>query len=306
MLKKTLILFIVLTAASTAFCQGSTGFETLRAEVGGRGSAMASAMIAMDSGIESLFYNPASLGEVDNHRFKATYLNHLLDIESGFFAYGQRLKNWGTFGIGLNYMNYGVFHVTTPYGVETEETFRPTDLLFTLGYGRKMFDLVSLGVNVKYIRSEIHNVSSSAAAVDLGGMVYTPFNGTKIGFGVFNLGRTLDGFYEHKDELPLAYKIGLSTPLEHLPLVVALQLEKYKDSDIYISAGGEFTLSEMFRLRLGWSTRGQDQHMDTDKDVLAGATVGVGLQVSGVIVDFSLVSMGELGTLKRFSLGGMF
>jgi hypothetical protein len=307
MIKKILIqVFIALFLGNIAFSQGTTGFETLRADVSSRGAGMAGAMIAMDSGEEGLFYNPGALGEVDNHRVRTTYINHILDIEAGFMVYAQRVKNWGTFAIGLDYMNYGEFNVTTTEGVVTEEKFHPNDIVFIIGYGKKIQDWAAIGTNLKCIRSEIYDVYSSAVACDLGGIIYIPTQNIRIGGGIFNLGRTLDGFYDYKDKLPLGYKVGLSRPLEHLPLVVALQLEKYSDSDLYISAGGEFTLSEYFRLRLGWNSRGRDQKMGTDKDFLAGASAGLGFQIGGVIVDFSYASMGELGLLKRLSVGGVF
>jgi len=305
--KKSLIYAAsIVIIVSTALGQGTTGFETLRSETGVRGSAMAGAMIALDSGIEGLYYNPAALGEVEDHRVQGTYHNHILDIESGFFAYCQKVRTWGTFGIGLNYMNYGQFKVTNTNGVQTDETFRPTDLLFTFGYGRKIGEIVNVGANFKYIRSEIWNVSSSATAFDLGGQVDLPFEQLTLGAGIFNIGKTLDGFYDYKDELPLAYKIGLSKPLEHLPLVIGVQLDKFKDSDFYFSAGGEFTLNEMFRLRLGWSTRGQDQHMDTNADIFAGTSAGLGFISENVHIDYSLMSMGELGLQSRYSVSVFF
>ena len=306
-MKKILIITaLIVTSVAIIYAQGTTGFETLRSDVSGRGAALAGAMISMDSGIDALYYNPAALGEIDNQRVNGTYLKHLLDIESGFLAYGRKVDNYGTFGIGLNYMNYGKFNVANTDGVLTGDSFRPTDLLLTAGYGKRVHEYFSLGGNFKYIRSEIYDLTSSAVAFDFGGIVYLPNQGTRIGFGIFNMGKTLDGFYDYKDELPLAYKIGFSKPLQHLPLVISLQVDKFKDSDIYVSAGGEFTLNEMLRLRLGWSSRGQGQKMDTNSDIFAGMSFGVGFTTSGVLVDYSLVSMGELGALNRISVGGMF
>jgi len=306
-LKKPLLCFLLsLLAVTGAHSQGTTGFETLRAEIGSRGSALAGAMIAMDSGIEGLFYNPAALGEIEDHQVRGTYHNHILDIEAGFFAYGQRIRNWGSLAFGLDYMNYGKFDVYNTNGVKLDESFRPNDLLFTLGYGRKFGTLFSAGLNLKYIHSEIYNVSSSAAAFDIGGIVYLPYRDFKIGFGIFNIGKTLDAFYEYEDKLPLSYKIGVSKPLEHLPMVLTLQADKFRDSDIYFSAGGEFTLSEMFRIRLGWSSRGIEQRMNADSDIFAGFSFGLGFIAGGVHIDYSLVSMGELGTQSRYSVGVNF
>ena len=307
MLKRIFIIItILLSVSSIAVSQGTTGFELLRSEVGGRGAAMAGAMIAVESGIDGLFYNPAALGAIDNRRVDITYLNHLLDIESGFIAYGHRVENVGVFGASLNYMNYGEFQEATAYGELTGSNFHAADLLFTLGYGRKLNETITVGGSFKYINSEIWDVHASAYAFDLGAMIYTPFDNTKLGIGIFNIGSAIDGFYDYEDELPLAYKVGFAKPLAHLPLEIALQLEKHRDSDIYLSAGGEFTISEMLRLRLGWSSRGGEQQVDSDKDIFAGASFGLGFQTSGVLVDYSLTSMGELGTLTRFSIGGIF
>ena len=302
---------LILTGISVLFCtllfaQGTTGFETLRSDLSGRGTGMAGSMISINSGIDALFYNPAALSFIEHQQVTGTFLKHLLDIESGFLAYGRHFDKIGTFGIGLNYMNYGKFEVVNTNGVYTGDSFRPTDLLLTAGYGRRVNEYLSVGGNAKYIRSDIYDLSSTAMAFDVGGIVFLPNQETRLGFGIFNMGKTLDGFYEYKDELPLAYKVGISKPLQHLPLIVSLQVDKFTDSDLYVSAGGEFSLSDMFKLRMGWSSRGQDQKIDTDSDIFAGMSFGVGFISGNVLIDYSLVSMGELGALNRFSVGGVF
>jgi hypothetical protein len=233
-------------------------------------------------------------------------LKHLLDIESGFIAYGQNFEGIGTLGIGVNYINYGAFREATAFGELTGETFRAVDFLATLGYGRKINSWLAVGANLKLMRAEIWNVSSSAFASDIGLLVYTPWDSTKIGAGIFNIGKTLDGFYDYKDELPMGIKVGVSKPLAHLPLEWGLQAEKYVDSDIYLSLGGEFTLTEMFRLRFGWSSKGGEQRVGADSDILAGISGGMGFRTGGVIIDYAISSMGELGTLNRFTIAGEF
>lgn len=306
MQKAAISIGIILTLSFPSFGQGTTGFEIMRSEISSRGAAMAGAMAAMETGLEGLFYNPAALGATEKRNANLTYLKHLLDIESGFIGYSQPVKDYGVFAAGLNYINYGRFDEATAFGELTGNTFRAADLQFTLGYGKKLLPWFSAGVSVKYVRSEIWDVTSTAAAFDLGGLIYTPFDNTKIGFGIYNMGKTLDGYYDYKDELPLGYKLGFSKPLAHLPLEIALQVEKFQDSDLYLSAGGEFTISEMFLLRTGWSTKGADQRVDGNSDVLAGVSFGMGLRTSGVIFDFALSSWGELGTLTRVTIGGEF
>ncbi|MBC8204232.1 PorV/PorQ family protein [bacterium] len=303
LLVSTLTVFS-LSAVSSG--QGTTGFEHLRREVSARGSAMAGAFIAVDSGLDALYYNPAGLTAVEGYSGEATYTNDLLDFESGFAAYSQSAGKIGWFGLGVSYMNYGDFDETTSTGYPTGEKFHASDLLFTLGYARKINSFISAGINCKYIHSYIYKVSSSAAACDLGLLIHTPFDSLNIAAGIFNLGGALDAFYQYKDDLPLAYKIGLAKPLEHLPLLISVQAEKYTDSQIYFSGGGEFTISDILKLRFGWSNRGVEQKVDTDKDILAGASLGLGITADNIRIDYSITSHGELGAVSRFTVSGSF
>ena len=301
------IISCLLTAfTGLSFAQGTTGFELMRTEVSSRGASLAGAMSAVESGVDGLFYNPAALGTLEGHHTELTYFKHLLDIESGFLAYGRNIPGYGTAAIGVNYINYGAFDEATAYGELTGETFRAADFVFTAGFGRKAFNWLSLGANVKYARSEIWDRVATAYALDMGLLIFTPWDNTKIGFTACNIGKTIEGYYDYQDKLPLTYKLGVSKPLAHLPLVILLQLEQAQDNDLYFAAGGEFTISEIFLLRLGWNSHGADQRVDSNNDIFAGVSGGFGFAVSGVFFDYAVNSWGELGTLMRFTIGGKF
>ncbi len=306
MLKRTVLLSAVLLSfAPFVFSQGTTGFELLRSDAGARGAAVAGAMVGFDSGFDGLFYNPAAIAGLENTNIQATYLNHLLDIESGSIVYGRDFKGYASAALGVNYVNYGNFKRTDASGYQVGGDFSPSDLLIILGAGKKLNEAVSVGVNLKYIRSEIWEVSASAAAVDVGALIDTGWKYWTIGAGVFNLGKSLDGYYDYKEKLPLTYKVGASKPLEHLPLTIMLQGEKYQDSGIYFSAGGEFTLNDRLKLRLGWSTRSRDQKAGTNRDIFAGASAGLGIAFKSLNFDYALSSMGEMGVLNRISIGSV-
>jgi len=50
----------------------------------------------------------------------------------------------------------------------------------------------------------------------------------------------------------------------------------------------------------------QDQKVDTSKGRFAGVSLGRGFVLEKFILDYSLSSFGEVGTLNRLTLSGMF
>jgi len=85
-----------------------------------------------------------------------------------------------------------------------------------------------------------------------------------------------------------------------------LQVTKWIDQDVQFALGGEFTPADMLRIRVAYSTEGHDQHLDTNKDALAGASAGFGVLYGKYRFDYALSSMGELGLLNRFTISGFF
>ena len=77
-----LIGFLLLSVPARS--QSSVGYDFLRTFVGARPSAMAGAFISVQGDIHCLAYNPAGLAALDSKQGTASYLNHLLDFQSGF------------------------------------------------------------------------------------------------------------------------------------------------------------------------------------------------------------------------------
>ncbi|MCU0645759.1 MAG: hypothetical protein MUC94_16060 [bacterium] len=94
-MKRTSIIIIIsflifgMNAVVTASSPGKAGYDFLRTHVGARPSAMAGAFISMTGDIHSIYFNPAGLATIPGRSATATYLNHVLDFQSGFIAYTQ-------------------------------------------------------------------------------------------------------------------------------------------------------------------------------------------------------------------------
>jgi len=301
-----LLIVLLLISPLTLLGQTPVGYDFLRTFVGARPAAMAGSFIAVPGDIHNLSYNPAGLTQLPKREGTLTYLNHLLDFNSGFIAYGQPLSK-GAWAAGIYFFDYGNFEGKDENNLPTGQ-FGANSLVFSLAYARNLTKNLSLGVTGKYIRFDIENYNSSAIAADVGVLYSIPSKRLHFGIGAFNMGSATKAFIESKDDLPLNFQFGLAKELEHLPVMLTAALVKYQQETLRLRIGGEFTLSKQLFLRLGYNTAGTDQRVSSvsTSDNLAGFSIGAGLKLKKFDIDYSYSSVGEVGSLNRITLVGEF
>ncbi len=301
---RTIILFIVvfvIIGPGVIYSADMAGFNFLRTHVSARASAMAGAFIAIPGDVHAMLFNPAGMATINHRVASVTYLNHLLDFQSGFVGYAQPFRNYGVLGVGINYMDYGTFNETDGNG-EKYGTFGASSFVVSTAIGKEFFNGASAGIGFKYIRSEIERFTAQAYAVDVGLLYDVPFTeDLNIAVTVSNIGQATSAFIKTKEDMPLKYAAGFSKKLAHLPLLLNVLVYKYVDFDFQFALGGEFTLSPGLVLRLGYNSIGRDQRVDGDLDQVAGGSVGFGYQWKQFSLDYSLSSMGEIGSLNRLT-----
>lgn len=318
------ILHLWLTALPV-HAQGTTGFEVLRIQTHPRGSALGGAVVADAGHIESVYFNPAGLGAIQQRIAAAGYMNYLLDIGAGYLAYAQPDPHWGgVWGLTVNYINYGDFDGSSASGEDIAD-FSASDVVLGMSYAYNITKRICAGAGGKFVYSDIAGYSSSALAVDIGGQYSIISNRFGLGAGIYNLGSATDAYISHKDKLPLYYRAGIWGIPEGFPAKLYFSLSLYHEyadnyslgniegsdildflGDIYYGFGAEFQPMEIVHLRLGYDTRGLDQKVGTRKDALAGISGGMGLNVRGIQMDFALASYGEMGLVQRISLSAGF
>ena len=313
---KSIFNFIVILSValislqSAAFSEDSpatTGFEFLRMDVGARAAALSGAIAGLSSDPLCTFQNPAGLANVRLRGGSVTYLKHLLDFHSGTVA-GVLPQKWGTLGIGINYINYGEFDETTEQQPDgTGNTFGANAFELAVSGARMYEKILSYGATVKYIRSSISEYTSDAFAVNIGLIFHAPFQqDLNIGVAIFNYGWTNQAYVETKDDLPLNFRVGFSKKLAYLPLMLVGQVYKYTDDIFQFNAGGEISVTPELFLRVGYNSLGQDQKLDLNGDKFAGLNFGMGFHWRTYRIDYALSSMGEIGSLNRFTLSAVF
>ncbi len=284
-------------------------YDFLRLDNGARSAALGGSFVSITDDPVIIFYNPAGLSTLGSNQASFGYLKHLLDISSGYAAYGQQYRDWGWFGAGVSYINYGSFTQTDEVGNRLG-TFHAQELAVLVGYSDFVYEKIHYGVNLKFIYSSIADSRSAAVAFDLGGMYTFEAEQITVGASLLNVGRQVNAYKGTREDLPLDLKVGLSKRLEHLPLLLNVDFHRLNESaENFLtrlrtfSAGGEFTVSEALRLRFGYNNeRRRDLKIGTSAG-LAGFSFGGGFVGSQYKIDYAFSSLGKIGGLHRITVG---
>jgi hypothetical protein len=330
-----LTFFIALTAGAVTFAGGSDAgqsvFSFLKIGVSAKSQAMGGAFVGLADDISSLYCNPAGLTApiydlrkttdyyydeetadlpstekqraVKPNKFTATYINYLLDFQTGYLGYVRYLDEKSSFGGSIQYLDYGTFTRLNNLG-EDQGAFSAYDMAFSLTYSKRMTPELSLGATAKFILEKIDSYSSDALAVDLGGLYRFDRGRTSIGAVIMNLGAQLKGFTKtHKDPLPLLVDVGFSHSLKGVPLTVDIDVTYPTDNDLFFAIGAQWESFSPFFIRAGWSSMGKDYETGSDKDKFGGFAGGFGYSFKDYSLDYSYSSYADIGNVHRMTLG---
>jgi hypothetical protein len=311
------VLFLLILYINTGSIQagnGTSGFEFLRTEFSSRAASMGRAFVAMRGDINGLYHNPSGMAYFDQNQFVVNYTDYLIDFGGGFAAYSHRLPGLGQLSGSIIWLNYGDFDETNEFAQKSGRTYGAYDLAFALSYADILEQHFSYGVTLKYIHSKIDMFTADAIAFDFGLMYAAPFeDNLYFGLSLLNVGRPLSAFVETKESLPLSLRLGVAKKLKHLPLEINATLNDLNVSEpdfwdrmAKFSIGGEFTLSQLIRLRLGYEN---EIHHDLDTGQgsgFAGLSMGFGLYWKDYRFDYGYSSYGDLGGTHLFGIFGTF
>ena len=307
-----LLLFTFLLSEQLTAAAGTAGFGFLNVDFNSRSSAMAGAFMAMRGDVSVIMHNPAGMAYSNEKQFGFDYVNYLLDINGGQVVYTQRIDGHGQISGAISYFNYGKFEETTEFANKTGNEFGANDIAFALSYADMLEEMFSYGVTVKYVHSNIDMYSASAIAMDFGLLYEAPFEDDLFfGLSLLNLGKPLDAFISTREDLPLSLRLGMSKKLAHLPLEFNIGLidlnvaeDSFWDRFKKFSIGGEFTLSEVIRLRLGYNNEIHDG-LDTGTGAgLSGVSIGLGIHYDKYRFDYGFSTFGDLGAIHRIGISG--
>ena len=328
------LLFIGMTSTVT-FAQkvATTSMQFLKVMPCSRGTALGDAYTTMASGAEAYFWNPSGMVNSPNPEISLTYMSWIMDTKLGALAFTLPMGNTGTFGVGIQYVDYGTMDETiwaAPYMDAltnpgfTGNTFHPFGMIAGLSYAKKLTDKFSMGISAKYAYESLYNGHSVYTMTSSGtyenvktwgkgflfdfGMHYnTGYKTVQIAISAQNFGADIE-YAKEANPVPLQFRWGVSADLmgenalfvenESNRISMAFDLFQPNDYAQQEHVGLEYSFQNTVALRAGYK-------FNYDSE---GLTLGAGVKTMlngiGLTFDYSYTSLDNyLGDVHRISLG---
>lgn len=324
---KKYILLICLLSSLQIHAQfnktGRTALQFLKIGIGAQQVGMGEATIANLSDINSIFWNPAALTAIPSAEASFHYTKWIGDLNVLGGAVGINLTGIGVIAFNYISLDYGDIDealVTSPTGkldTRTGNTFSGGDFSFGIGLARQFTDKLSVGINVKYVREDLHTYSSSLWAFDIGTYYHTGWRGIRLAMSAQNFSsqaRWMFNLEENQQsyELPLVFRIGWAIDLlggQDLFLGGEPELHKFtfsmdalhtNDYSERLHMGVEYKFYNMFALRGGYKFNYEEGNLSF------GAGFNYMLGMVNLKFDYAYVDYDFLQSPHRFSVSLAF
>ena len=91
-----------------------SGMTYLGISMSARANGMGDASAACVNGIQGMWHNPSALADINRMAFTVNQLDWLVDTKLYGAAIAYSLGKWGTIGVDLTYMDWGLIQGTRP------------------------------------------------------------------------------------------------------------------------------------------------------------------------------------------------
>lgn len=259
---------------------GTSAAPELLIPAGARYLAMGGAPVALATGIEAVYWNPAGV-DIATKSVNAMFSHrtYIADVSFNYLVVSGKF-DFGSLALSLRSLDIGDIPVTTEFAPDgTGEIFSPTYFVAGLTYSRQLTDRIAFGVSVNVISESFAQVSGTGIAIDAGVQYNNllALTGLDIGVTVKNIGPPMryggPGLFVQAEaqgsqrgvtaykieaasfELPSVIEIGaayLLTPAEKSQLSISSTFQNNNFAYDEYRIGAEYSYDQMLFLRGGY------------------------------------------------------
>jgi hypothetical protein len=332
----------VLSLCSILSAQAQVGgkavFRVLDIPSSARIAALGGSPVAvLDNDLNLGLFNPALLNKDMQRQVALSYLPYVDKINIGYGSYCHHFDSLGITASGsVQYVDYGTFTRTDETGQE-QGTFRAGEYVVQVGGGRAIDSLFRVGVNLKYIASNLEEYRANAVAFDVAGVYFKQSLGLTVAATLRNIGTMTKTFAGTKEELPFQVQLATTYKFKHAPFRLGLSLDNLQQWDLtyddptaqaqidpttgeivvdkvttvekalwHIVPNAEVLFGKNFMIRLGYNYKRRQELNFAEKPGLTGMSVGIGLKVSKMHLSYGFAQFFPGSASNTFSLAIRF
>ncbi|MGD0566246.1 MAG: PorV/PorQ family protein, partial [Candidatus Goldiibacteriota bacterium] len=263
---------------------------------GGRSAGLAGAYTSI-ADTESISYNPGALGQLNRAGLILSYTAWNLNTNYQYLMADLPLP-LGTIGIDGFYSDMGTIDGMDAFGNPNGQVLKAYATGGTLAYGAMVNQSLSAGADVKMACQSLAGSGVTGIYVD-GGLFYH-INDS------WNAGLSFNNFAfndESTAQLSASGGASYTTVFDaNSKLLASADIKYLFSSGTSCAIGCEYTAFNVASIRAGYNIRGENQ----DLGGISGLSLGVGVNVSGMKLDYAAVSYGDMGFNHTVSLSFQF
>lgn len=335
------LLFIFLLGNSIALIGqigGRYTYEFLGNPQSARLTALGGSLITIaDTDISLAASNPALLSDTSHNQITINHNFAFAGGSNGYIGYARTIKKLDINAhVGISYASFGEFTAADELG-NAQGTFSGGETALTIGASKQLNERISIGANIKGIFGNLETYSSVGIGADIGLLYTKPGSNFSAAFVVKNIGTELSSYGDEAASLPLDIQIGISQKLQHLPFrftIIAHQLQQWSvryddpnnmDTETLFGEpvaepsefsngvdnffrhfifNGEFLLGKRqgLKLRFGYNHLRRKELSLSNFRSLAGFSIGFGLRIKGLDIDYGLGYFHLAGAANHLSI----
>jgi len=335
--------YVLFLALSSAFCGhaqlgGQAVFRVLDIPSSARIAALGGSPLAvLDNDLNLGLVNPALLNVGMARQVALSYLPYLAGINMGYTSYCHHFDSVGiTTSASIQYIDYGPLRRRDEIGNDLG-SFRAGEYVVQFGGSHAVDSTFRVGVNLKYILSQLDTYKASGIAADIGGVFHKKALGLTVAATVRNLGVMTKTYAGEKEDLPLQLQVSSTFKFKHAPFRLGLSVDNIQQWDLtyddpnqaaqvdpttgellegnvttaekalwHIVPNAEVLFGQNFMLRFGYNYRRRQELNLAEKPGLTGMSLGIGLKVSKLHLSYAFAQFYPGSASNTISLAVRF
>lgn len=232
----TLIALFLLYVLSGQAQRGENTYEFLNLPGSAHTGALGGTNVSLQDADPSMALgNPALLRDTMHNNLAVNYVNYIADINFGYATYARDYGNYGTFALGVQYINEGEFDGYDELGNFTGN-FIAQETALSLLWSYALSPRWSTGIAFKQVFSAFEQYSSYGILFDAG--VNYQKNNFSAGLVLKNFGTQISTYTEENFEpMPFEIQMGFTQKLNHAPFRFSVTANHIQMPDLSYKSG---------------------------------------------------------------------